>query len=67
MKQRRNKNPKVKENLRARERKQQEDALDDALKHTFPASDPVSAEQPTRPALDIRLGLSIRALRHSRI
>ena len=26
----------------------QEDALDEALKDTFPASDPVSVEQPTR-------------------
>ena len=30
-------------------RKHQEEALDDALKNTFPASDPVSIEQPTRP------------------
>ena len=29
-----------------RERTRQEDALDEALKDTFPASDPVSAEQP---------------------
>jgi len=29
-----------------------EDALDDALKNTFPASDPVSIEQPTPPAVD---------------
>jgi hypothetical protein len=29
-----------------RERMGQEDALDEALKNTFPASDPVSAEQP---------------------
>jgi hypothetical protein len=29
-----------------RERTQQENALDEALKDTFPASDPVSAEQP---------------------
>jgi hypothetical protein len=28
------------------ERTRQEDALDEALKNTFPASDPVSAEQP---------------------
>jgi hypothetical protein len=27
-------------------RTRQEDALDEALKDTFPASDPVSAEQP---------------------
>jgi hypothetical protein len=33
-------------------RRQQEDALDDALKNTFPASDPVSIEQPTLPATD---------------
>jgi hypothetical protein len=29
-----------------RERMRQEDALDEALKNTFPASDPVSVEQP---------------------
>jgi hypothetical protein len=29
-----------------------EEALDDALKSTFPASDPVSIEQPTPPAPD---------------
>jgi hypothetical protein len=28
-------------------RSRQEEALDDALKNTFPASDPVSVEQPT--------------------
>ena len=31
----------------------QEEALDDALKNTFPASDPVSIIQPTRPAADV--------------
>ena len=35
-----------------RERKHQEKALDEALKNTFPASDPVSVEQPTPPATD---------------
>jgi hypothetical protein len=35
-----------------RERRQQENALDEALKDTFPASDPVSVEQPTPPAAD---------------
>jgi hypothetical protein len=30
----------------------QENALDEALKDTFPASDPVSVEQPTPPAAD---------------
>jgi hypothetical protein len=29
-----------------RERMYQEEALDEALKNTFPASDPVSVEQP---------------------
>ena len=29
-----------------RERMHQEEALDEALKNTFPASDPVSVEQP---------------------
>jgi hypothetical protein len=33
-------------------RRHQEKALDDALKNTFPASDPVSIEQPTTPATD---------------
>ena len=28
-------------------RRHQEEALDDALENTFPASDPVSVEQPT--------------------
>jgi hypothetical protein len=35
-----------------RERKHQENALDEALQDTFPASDPVSIEQPTPPAAD---------------
>jgi hypothetical protein len=30
-----------------RRRRQREEALDEALKNTFPASDPVSVEQPT--------------------
>ena len=34
------------------ERGHQENALDEALKDTFPASDPVSFEQPTPPAAD---------------
>jgi hypothetical protein len=36
----------------SRERTLQEDALDEALKDTFPASDPVSAEQPISPSGD---------------
>ena len=35
-----------------RERRHQENALDEALRDTFPASDPVSFEQPTPPAAD---------------
>jgi hypothetical protein len=35
-----------------RARRYQEEALDDALKNTFPASDPVSIGQPTPPAND---------------
>jgi hypothetical protein len=35
-----------------RARIHQEEALDDALKNTFPASDPVSIEQPTPPGVD---------------
>jgi hypothetical protein len=34
------------------ERMHQENALDEALKDTFPASAPVSVEQPTPPAAD---------------
>lgn len=33
-----------------RERRRDEKALDEALKNTFPASDPVSVEQPVLPA-----------------
>ncbi len=33
-------------------RRHQEEALDDALKNTFPASDPISIEQPAPPAAD---------------
>ena len=32
---------------RQRQRQRQEEALDEALKNTFPASDPVSVQQPT--------------------
>jgi len=35
-----------------RARQHQEEALDDALKNTFPASDPVSIEQPKPPGAD---------------
>ena len=35
-----------------RARRHQEEALDDALKNTFPASDPVSIEQPRPPDVD---------------
>jgi hypothetical protein len=35
-----------------RARRHQEEALDDALENTFPASDPVSIEQPIWPAAD---------------
>ena len=39
--------------LAERARRRQEEALDDALKNTFPASDPVSIEQPaSSPAAD---------------
>jgi hypothetical protein len=33
-------------------RERTRDALDEALKDTFPASDPVSAEQPVSPSAD---------------
>jgi hypothetical protein len=32
------------------ERRRDEEALDEALKNTFPASDPISIEQPMLPA-----------------
>jgi hypothetical protein len=35
-----------------RARRDQEEALDDALMNTFPASDPVSIEQPIPPATE---------------
>jgi hypothetical protein len=35
-----------------RERRHLEQALDEALENTFPASDPVSMEQPAPPAAD---------------
>jgi len=38
--------------LTDRVRQHQEEALDEALKNTFPASDPVSIEQPAPPAAD---------------
>jgi hypothetical protein len=38
-----------------RARRYQEDLLDDALKNTFPASDPVSIAQPIGPADDYRV------------
>jgi hypothetical protein len=34
------------------ERRRREQALDEALGNTFPASDPISVEQPTPPATD---------------
>ena len=40
--------------LTERARRDQEEALDEALKNTFPASDPVSIEQPVPPAPDRR-------------
>lgn len=33
-------------------RRRQEEALDEALKNTFPASDPISIEQPVPPDRD---------------
>jgi hypothetical protein len=48
-------NPKRKPGKDDREklaRSHQEEALDDALRNTFPASDPVSIEQPAPPESD---------------
>jgi hypothetical protein len=44
----------------SRGRRHLEEALDDALKNTFPASDPVSIEQPTSPAATRQGKISIR-------
>jgi hypothetical protein len=45
--------PRQRDSIRAeRARQRQEEALDDALKNTFPASDPVSIEQPASPVAD---------------
>jgi hypothetical protein len=41
-----------------RKRRHQEEALDEALKDTFPASDPGSVEQPVPPAAD-RVGAKL--------
>jgi hypothetical protein len=38
------------------ERRRDERALDEALKNTFPASDPVSVEQPVRPGARVNTG-----------
>ncbi len=42
--------PKQHKDQETRERRRDEKALDEALKNTFPASDPVSIEQPMLPA-----------------
>jgi hypothetical protein len=47
-------------NRSRRARKHQEEALDDALKNTFPASDPFSIERPTPPAADHDRGKALR-------
>jgi hypothetical protein len=39
-------------NRSRRARRHQKEALDDALKNTFPASDPISIEQSVPPASD---------------
>ena len=44
-----------------RERRHQEEALDDALKNTFPASDPVSVVQPAPLASDRNRGKDLKA------
>ena len=43
-----------------RERRHQEKALDEALMNTFPASDPVSVEQPLLPAADRDRGKDLK-------
>ena len=42
--------PKKEKNRTKHERRRDEKALDEALNNTFPASDPVSIEQPTLPS-----------------
>jgi hypothetical protein len=42
----------VKDDREELAREHQEEALDDALRNTFPASDPVSIEQPAPPETD---------------
>jgi hypothetical protein len=49
---RKNKHPQGDYDRAKRARRYQEEALDDALKNTFPASDPVSIEQSIPPADD---------------
>jgi len=43
-----------------RERRHQEEALDEALKNTFPASDSVSVEQPVPPPNRSRQGKDLK-------
>ena len=40
--------PRQRDRILTDARQRQEEALDDALKNTFPASDPISIEQPGR-------------------
>jgi hypothetical protein len=59
-------NPKRKAGKDDREklaRRHQEDALDDALRNTFPASDPVSIEQPAPPETDDNLLMTVGPFR----
>jgi hypothetical protein len=48
-----------------RSRRHQEEALDDALKNTFPASDPFSIEQPAPPDGDRSKAMSDRKTHRS--
>jgi hypothetical protein len=50
---------------RDKRERRQEEALDDALKNTFPASDPVSVVQPAPPASDRNRGKDLKAVLHS--
>jgi hypothetical protein len=47
-------------------RQHQEQVLDDALKNTFPASDPVSIIQPAPPAARLRQGEDPQDTQHGR-
>jgi hypothetical protein len=57
---RRNAHPPLQDHDRTtRDRRHQEEALDEALKNTFPASDPFSVERPKPPAANRDISLAL--------